>query len=177
MNHRQVPPHLHLKEVNPAISLDELRLSVPVAPAALPDEGELFACVNSFGFGGANAHVVLSSFGQEGCARIQTGTRASEGQEVTGKAGAASLHGEADDHAGPLLLPLSAGDERSLRAMATDLAAHLRRPGPSSRVRDVCRSASLHRQHLSWRACAVASHADEPDRGTERAGAGRIRQS
>ena len=161
MNHRQVPPHLHLKEVNPAISLDELRLSVPVAPAALPDEGELFACVNSFGFGGANAHVVLSSFGQEGSARIQTGTRASEGQEVTRKAGAASSHGEAHDHAGPLLLPLSAGDERSLRAMATDLAAHLRIPGASSRVRDVCRSASLHRQHLSWRACAVASHADE----------------
>lgn len=59
---RRLPANLHFQTPNPAIPFERLRLRVvdrmtplPAAPA------ELLAGVNSFGYGGANAHVVLAS--------------------------------------------------------------------------------------------------------------------
>lgn len=60
LKHRQIPPHLHLKEPNPQISFAQLRLRVPTTLTQWPDtEGPALAAVNSFGFGGTNAHAVL----------------------------------------------------------------------------------------------------------------------
>ena len=61
LKHRVIPPTIHLKHVNPKIPLQEWGLSVPVEPTRLPAKGRLVVGVNSFGFGGANAHVVLES--------------------------------------------------------------------------------------------------------------------
>ncbi|MGV7904353.1 ketoacyl-synthetase C-terminal extension domain-containing protein, partial [Mycobacterium kansasii] len=59
LGHRRVPRHLHLDALNPAIDLDELRLRIATEPAALRPDGRLRAGVNSFGFGGTNAHAIL----------------------------------------------------------------------------------------------------------------------
>jgi acyl transferase domain-containing protein/acyl carrier protein len=60
--HREVPPHLHLSTVNPGIDLADLRLRIPAASVPLHErDGVVRAAVNSFGFGGTNAHVVLES--------------------------------------------------------------------------------------------------------------------
>lgn len=61
LGHRRVPRHLHLDVLNPAIDLDELRLRIATEPAALRPDGRLRAGVNSFGFGGTNAHAILES--------------------------------------------------------------------------------------------------------------------
>lgn len=62
LRHRQVPPHLHLTSLNPAIDLAALRLRIPAACESIPEhDGVARAAVNSFGFGGTNAHVVLES--------------------------------------------------------------------------------------------------------------------
>ncbi|RDB45773.1 polyketide synthase, partial [Tsukamurella tyrosinosolvens] len=61
LGHRRVPRHLHLDALNPAIDLDELRLRIATEPAALRPDGRLRAGVNSFGFGGTNAHAILES--------------------------------------------------------------------------------------------------------------------
>lgn len=60
--HREVPPHLHLTAVNPAIDLPGLGLDVPRQSRSLREHGGVVrAAVNSFGFGGTNAHAVLES--------------------------------------------------------------------------------------------------------------------
>ncbi|MDR3069344.1 MAG: type I polyketide synthase [Cellulomonas sp.] len=59
--HRRIPPHRVLDRVNPAIDLDGLGLRIPVDSEDLPPSGELLAGVNSFGFGGTNAHALLAS--------------------------------------------------------------------------------------------------------------------
>jgi acyl transferase domain-containing protein/NADPH:quinone reductase-like Zn-dependent oxidoreductase/acyl carrier protein len=61
LKHHLVPPSLHCAELNPLIDFDALNLQVCRQAFALPSSGgPLIAGVNSFGFGGTNAHVVLS---------------------------------------------------------------------------------------------------------------------
>jgi phthiocerol/phenolphthiocerol synthesis type-I polyketide synthase C len=61
LEHDLVPPSLHAAELNPEIPFDELNLHV--VREAMPigrGSRERFAGVNSFGFGGTNAHVVIT---------------------------------------------------------------------------------------------------------------------
>ncbi|MFJ5172916.1 SDR family NAD(P)-dependent oxidoreductase [Streptomyces griseoviridis] len=61
LRHRLVPPSLHAEELNPRIPFDDLNLSVVREPLTLPAEGPVHLGVNSFGWGGSNAHVVVAS--------------------------------------------------------------------------------------------------------------------
>ncbi len=55
-----IPPNIHFHTPNPAIPFEALGLAVPVRSEPLPEVGGLpLVAVNSFGFGGTNAHVVL----------------------------------------------------------------------------------------------------------------------
>src|SRR5712671_4982204 len=61
LKHGQIPPSLHFETPSPHIDFEKLRLRVPTALEPFPNvPGERFAGVNSFGFGGANAHVILA---------------------------------------------------------------------------------------------------------------------
>ncbi|AJC60688.1 putative type I polyketide synthase [Streptomyces sp. 769] len=62
LRHGQVPATLHALPLNPAIDFEGLRLAPATEPRPLeqPPSGRPVAGVNSFGFGGANAHIVLA---------------------------------------------------------------------------------------------------------------------
>ena len=61
LKHRQIPASLHFENPSPHIDMKGLKLRVPTALEPFPDNGKrLIAGVNSFGFGGANAHVILA---------------------------------------------------------------------------------------------------------------------
>lgn len=62
LKRRQIPAHLHFREANPAIDFQSLKLRVPTELEPWPENGSLprLAGVNSFGFGGANAHALLA---------------------------------------------------------------------------------------------------------------------
>jgi len=102
----QVPPHLHLSTLNPKIDLDRLGLSVPLVCQPLPENGgPARAAVNSFGFGGTNAHAILAA------APVARATSAAPGLVPAGAKGLVPI------------LPLSA---RSAAAL-TELAGRYRR--------------------------------------------------
>ncbi|MBE9064031.1 type I polyketide synthase, partial [cf. Phormidesmis sp. LEGE 11477] len=63
LKHGEMPPSLHYVEPNPAIDFDQLRLKVQSVLAPLPPKA--YIGVNSFGFGGTNAHTVLETFPAE----------------------------------------------------------------------------------------------------------------
>lgn len=68
MQNRTIPPNLHFTELNPAISPFYDCLQIPIESSewpAVPKGSPLRASVNSFGFGGTNAHVVLESFDRD----------------------------------------------------------------------------------------------------------------
>ncbi|WP_160105089.1 type I polyketide synthase [Pseudomonas izuensis] len=58
---RKVPATIGIKKLNPNIPFADLNLSVVTETQALKADGKLVVGVNSFGFGGANAHVILES--------------------------------------------------------------------------------------------------------------------
>ena len=67
MKHRKVVPSLHFDKPNPYIDFRALNLSVCTKVAEWPQSTKngpspIFACVNSFGYGGTNVHAVLESF-------------------------------------------------------------------------------------------------------------------
>ncbi len=61
IRHRVVPATISMKTPNPKIRFDEWNIEVVSENRPLKAEGRLVVGVNSFGFGGANAHVILAS--------------------------------------------------------------------------------------------------------------------
>ena len=60
LKHKKIPPNLHFETPNPKIPFDEICLQVPTALEVLPEgEHTTYAAVNSFGYGGTNAHALL----------------------------------------------------------------------------------------------------------------------
>ncbi|HEX8112090.1 MAG TPA: beta-ketoacyl synthase N-terminal-like domain-containing protein, partial [Kofleriaceae bacterium] len=103
--HRVVPANLHGDALNPAIAFDALHLHVVRAPLVLPPHGPLYAGVNSFGWGGTNAHVILRS------APAEASSASSAPPAWAPPAWA------------PIVVPLSAHSEDALRQRAMDVQA------------------------------------------------------
>ena len=62
LHHRHVPSNLNFESPNPEIDFDGLKLQVASSDRPWPDNGHPpRAGVNSFGFGGTNAHAVLEA--------------------------------------------------------------------------------------------------------------------
>ena len=135
--HQAVPANLHFDQPNPAIDFARLGLRVPTRLEPWPeDQGKRFAGVNSFGFGGANAHVVLSD----------ALPRLDEAPADSGR---------------PCLLAISARSEQALKAMAERCAALLAAPPDSASLADVAYSAGARRGHHSCRLAVVAASREE----------------
>ncbi|MEM5537902.1 type I polyketide synthase [Neptuniibacter pectenicola] len=61
LKHRAVPATISMKEPNPEIKFDDWNIWVVDKLFPLKPQGTLSVGINSFGFGGANAHVILQS--------------------------------------------------------------------------------------------------------------------
>ncbi|WP_051950824.1 type I polyketide synthase [Actinacidiphila yeochonensis] len=134
----EVPPGLHLDELNPEVDLGGSRLSVPtvLTPLAAPPEGRPpLAAVSSFGFGGANAHVVLQA------PELPVGEGAEEAAENVPEGG--------------LLLPLSARSAGALAELVGAYAGLLNGSSPREAAR-LCAAAAAGRSHHRFRLCATA---------------------
>ncbi|MDW7745297.1 MAG: type I polyketide synthase [Halomonas sp.] len=120
IRHREVPATIGIKTLNPRIKFDEWNLRVVTQAQPLKSHGRLVVGVNSFGFGGANAHVILESPPERAdCDKYQ-----------------------GEPH-GALPLRLSARGEPALKAMAGELAEWLMRTEVS--LYDIAHTLNAHR--------------------------------
>lgn len=128
----EIPPNLHFERPNPALQLDATCLQVPTKVEPWPSEdGPRRALVNSFGYGGTNAAVLLEQ------APVRDCTRAS----VT------------DDQLSQWIIPVSGHTEMAVRAMAARIATHLE----STEARQAVVWSSWKRVHHRTRAAVVAT--------------------
>lgn len=140
LRHRTVPPSLHAEELNPAIPFDELGLRVAREAVALPADGVVTVGVNSFGWGGTNAHVVLTSPPQ-------------------GLAPALPVPDPAPATGLPVVLPLSAKERPVLAQRARDLLGVL--PPDDAGLAATAGALARRRDHFPVRAALVAAGHDE----------------
>lgn len=75
LKNRALPPQIHVEEPNPNIDFSSLNLQLVTEYLEFPKDSDqpLVAGVNSFGFGGANAHVLLQEY-KRGKAKATKGT-------------------------------------------------------------------------------------------------------
>ena len=65
LKHKQIPPNLHFNQPHPEIDFEKLQLQVPKSLIPWPKRDEpALAGINSFGFGGTNANLILQEFSQ-----------------------------------------------------------------------------------------------------------------
>ena len=128
----QIPPNLHLQNINPRLSMETIPFELPMRPMPWPTvEGRRIAGVSSFGFGGTNAHLILSD---------------------------APVHrdrttpSKRDHH----VVCLSAKSELALRQLAELWKVHLDKD-PSEDLEDLSFSANVGRSHFSHRLAIVST--------------------
>jgi acyl transferase domain-containing protein/NADPH:quinone reductase-like Zn-dependent oxidoreductase/SAM-dependent methyltransferase/acyl carrier protein/NADP-dependent 3-hydroxy acid dehydrogenase YdfG len=137
LRHRTIPASLHAEPPNPDIDFTGLGLAVATEPGLIPAVGRAVIGVNSFGFGGTNAHVVLSA-----------PTRSEPGDRPVG---------------GPRPVLVSAHTPAALTRAAADLAARLlEATGPE--FYDIARTSCLRRGRREHRRVVLAADPAEAAR-------------
>jgi acyl transferase domain-containing protein/acyl-CoA synthetase (AMP-forming)/AMP-acid ligase II/acyl carrier protein len=130
LQHGEIPGQLHFKRLNPAIELGSLEIADRARP--FPEGG--VAGVSSFGFGGTNAHAVLSA------APTVTAAEPAPGRAVS-------------------LLTLSARSPELLQRLASAVAARLR--AEPDAVADICYSLNVGRARLRHRLAVLGKDATD----------------
>ena len=130
MQHREIPPHLHLNQLNPYVSLEGTTFTIPTERQPwLTGTQKRLAGVSSFGFGGTNCHVVLEEAPPRKDGNTEKGDR-------------------------PHLLTLSAESNQALKELAGRYVKFLASEDVS--LADVCFTAHRGRTHFSTRLAAIA---------------------
>ena len=132
LQNKAIPPHLHLKELNPYIPWKEYPITVPTSltPWQTTDGKPRIAGLSSFGFSGTNSHMIIA-------------------EPPLPNHQAAKL--ERDVH----LLTLSAKTESALKDLVENYAAHLQQ-NPFLSVADVVYSVNTGRSHFDQRIALTA---------------------
>ncbi|VEP11898.1 Polyketide synthase family protein [Hyella patelloides LEGE 07179] len=133
LQHQEIPPHLHLKRLNPYIRLQKTPISIPTERQKWKVEGGTrLAGISSFGFGGTNAHIVL-----EEATITEPETRESRERPLQ-------------------ILTLSARSDRALVELAQRYSNFLDSK-PEISLADICFTANTGRTHFECRFVAIAT--------------------
>ncbi|MBI3878807.1 MAG: thioester reductase domain-containing protein [Verrucomicrobia bacterium] len=151
-----IPPNLHFLTPNPNIDFEALRLRVPTQ-AEPYGPGRRLAGVNSFGFGGTNAHAVLEDVNDTlGRARPREGKPVNIPASFNGNGHGKKISAPANGATpAPQLLVLSAKSEAALKAAAEKWRDHL--PSAPDALTDVCFTAATRRTPLEHRLAVVGA--------------------
>lgn len=151
LQHGEIPPHLHLKEINPQIALEDLGFTIPTGVIPWPHDPEhkRFAGVSSFGLTGTIAHIVLEEAPIDPINVVNV-------EPVL-----ASRAQDSNTELQPQLLTLSARDPQSLEDLAGLYRNYLDGEGSQESLTDICYTAGARRTHHEYRLAVTGrSHAD-----------------
>ena len=140
----KIPPHLHLKELNPYIRQRDVLMEFPQEPMDWRSRrGERLAGISAFGFGGTNCHLVVGDLASKIAPRPVDQRRSANIPERP-------RH----------LLAVSARDEWSLARLAERYATDWERQ-PDVDPADYCYSVNSGRSQMKLRRAVTGSSAQE----------------
>ncbi|KAJ9635854.1 hypothetical protein H2199_008207 [Coniosporium tulheliwenetii] len=148
LEHGQIPPNMLFKNPNPAIKFDEWKIRVPeqLIDWQPGKDGIRRASINSFGYGGTNAHVVLEDY--------QSPTRLSLGSAPLPERLMSMVSGR------PYLVPLTSHTDRAGKMLNAKLIDYLN-THPSVKLSDFAHSLSVRRSMHAQRSFAVGKDHEE----------------
>ncbi|PFH62219.1 hypothetical protein XA68_14498 [Ophiocordyceps unilateralis] len=170
-----VPPNALFETMNPDIDAEFYNLEVPTRSIAWPTSGLRRVSVNSFGFGGANSHVVLDDALHYLSSRALVGfhhTSPHPAMRINGIASATisqldgelSLDGQAEACSAKLLT-FTAADaaalQRVLQSYAVYCHAHL--PGDGHKLAQLAYTLAAKRSVMAWRSFALMDESSVQD--------------
>ncbi|CAM1356215.1 SDR family NAD(P)-dependent oxidoreductase [Tenacibaculum halocynthiae] len=136
LNKNSVPANLHFNTPNPALNYEESILKVPTSLEKLPQNLISYASINSFGYGGTNAHAVL--------------------KQVPLNTSKKTYNLEKEDH---FIFPICARSNEALKELVTKYKNYLQ--NGNENFPQVISNAIYRRSHHSDRLAIVASSKDE----------------
>lgn len=160
-----IPPNIHFNNPNPKINFDENHLQVPTAVMQWPNEGPRRISVNSFGYGGANAHVILDDAGSYLDQNRLSGNHATK----LPQANAVSKNLDKPNSSFCRVFPISAHDKEGLGRVKLALAEYLAKKSDQLRgvaersrfLNDLAFTLSDRRSHLQWKTFFIASSLED----------------
>ena len=146
LHHSTIPPLANLEEPNPDIPFEELGLRLPRSAEPMENQHGLpTAAINSFGYGGTNAHAILEQHRTN--APITNGRETRSGNAKRASNGQASNSRE-------LLFPLSARSADALTDAVRAIVEALPTLGGEYSLAEICHTAAFRRSHHNHRLIA-----------------------
>ncbi|MCG8338156.1 MAG: type I polyketide synthase, partial [Proteobacteria bacterium] len=136
---KKIPPNLHFNTPNPKIPFDQLKIRLPIKLENWQSKSETprLAGINSFGFGGTNAHAILQAY---------------EPKDTD------ALPDEQISH----LVPFSAKSDKALDDTIVGITDSLKAEKTKSvPLADIAYSASLRKSHHNHRLAVVTKNKDD----------------
>ncbi|OJI89152.1 hypothetical protein ASPTUDRAFT_134297 [Aspergillus tubingensis CBS 134.48] len=133
LEHNIIPPNIKFNNPNPKVPFAEKQLKVPLVATPWPDDRARRISINSFGIGGANAHVIVDAF-------VRDATQLTA-EETKPK---------------PTLLVFSANTQSSLTQKIEQFQQCV--PESPQLAYDFAYTLALHREHLPYRAFGIWDH-------------------
>ncbi|RYP80178.1 hypothetical protein DL769_002591 [Monosporascus sp. CRB-8-3] len=167
----QIPPQLNFTNPKPSLRLQERGLRVPLELTSLTPRGHTGprrVSVNSFGYGGTNAHAIIEAYDPEPLPAH--GHVNGNGQQVNdsghkANGNAHQLNGrdhDSDHGAEAKLIVLSANSESSLTRLVSNLRQWLASDQSQSvSFADLAYTLNIRRSKLPWRCSVVSSNLQE----------------
>ncbi|MDX1930748.1 MAG: type I polyketide synthase [Pirellulaceae bacterium] len=163
LHHQRIPAQLHFENPNPAIDFERLGLRVPtsIQPWHRQPNRTRLAGINGFGYGGANAHIIVeeSPVGHKQSVApenprqfFKEATPATKQTPVLPKGSPFEL---------PVILPLSARSQPALSELARDWANWFESFGSELHIAEAAAFAAHRRSHLECRKTVCGTTREE----------------
>lgn len=159
LKHREVPATIGIRRINPRIQCDAWNLRIATRAEPLRQTGTLVIGINSFGFGGANAHVILESPSLQGPASQSPLPQSPLPEPPAARREAVTPAPSNDLAQGPLPIRVSARSPQALIESAAALARQLDQDKPS--LYDLAYALFHRREHHLHGACCLVSSVEQ----------------
>lgn len=144
LERKVIPPNMHFSTPNPEVDFKQWKLEIPTQSKQWDPLGDVprRASINSFGYGGTNAHVILEEYDSQQSLAIPSALSLP-----------AELAGMVECR--PYLVPLTSHSERAGKQWAETLTTYLK--NNSASVSDIGAALSSRRTMHRFRSFAIAS--------------------
>lgn len=171
-----IPPTSGVQKINPRLTLSDWNLSLPTEILPWPTRGQRRISVNSFGFGGSNAHVILDDAYNYLRDRQAPGNHNCEDDNRVEYSDSVMSFDESEaeqpEKCSERIFVFSAKDQAALVRTASNYAAHLSQDEDDQhdehRLDDLCYTLCARRSHLDFGGHVVASTVNQLVAGLSR---------